>query len=100
MRKQKEKHKTKTELLAQRSQNRLDEWLNDQVTQESAGGVGPLQSKRSVSTMAMSGPRLKDPMVEKMLTGIYKSSNPNLHDFRRPSGKLASISKVDDSGVY
>ena len=25
-----------------------------------------------------------------MLTGFYKSSNPNLHDFRRPDGKITS----------
>ena len=26
-----------------------------------------------------------------MLIGFYKSSNPNLHDFRPPAGKLAKI---------
>lgn len=48
---------------------------------------------RSVSTLIGSNPpevmpRLKSPRVEEMLTGLYKSSNPNLHDFRRPPGKI------------
>jgi len=29
-----------------------------------------------------------------MLSGVYKSSNVNLHDFRRPTGKLTNVETV------
>ena len=50
---------------------------------------------RSVSTLVGTNvstitPKLKSPRVEEMLTGFYQSSNPNLHDFRRPPGKITS----------
>jgi len=30
-----------------------------------------------------------------MLSGLYKSSNVNLHDFRRPIGKLTNVNGVE-----
>ena len=76
----------KTNMLAQRSKSRLEEWLHDQTI------PGPEINQRSVSSLIGSttsiGPKLKSPRVEQMLTGFYKSSNPNLHNFRRPSGSM------------
>ena len=50
--------------------------------------------KRSVSNLSGSvgyhhaGPKITDPSLEKLLTGLYKSNNVNLHEFRRPVGML------------
>ena len=51
---------------------------------------------RSVSTLAggsnVSVPSMiRDSSVQKMLTGLYQSNNVNLHDFRRPVGKLSQL---------
>ena len=56
---------------------------------------------RSVSSLAGSSnvsipPIIKDPSVQKMLSGLYKSNNVNLHDFRRPVGKLSQINVLEE----
>ena len=38
------------------------------------------------------GPKITDPKLEKLLTGLYKSNNVNLHEFRRPAGMLLNKS--------
>jgi len=54
------------------------------------GGPGG-NSNSSIGNNSMhAGRRLANPTVEKMLTGLYKSSNANLHDFRPLVGKLAT----------
>ena len=73
-----ESHKEKTELMAIKSRHRVDGWLQEKVA--------PAVSDRKSSLQG-----LADAKVEKMLIGLYKSSNPNLHDFRPPAGKLAKI---------
>ena len=63
----------------------------------SKAGLG----QRSVSSLATSNttmPRISNSSVEVMLTGLYKSSNVNLHDFRRPTGKLTQVVKEDSAG--
>ena len=56
---------------------------------------------RSVSTLAGGSnasipPIIRDPSVQKMLTGLYKSNNVSLHDFRRPVGKLSQINVLEE----
>ena len=56
---------------------------------------------RSVSTLAGGSnasmpPMIRDSSVQKMLTGLYKSNNVNLHDFRRPVGKLSQLNVLGD----
>ena len=78
-------HHLRTLKFAKRSKSRIDHWLHDQVL------PGPFND-RSTSTMSgANAPKLKDPIVESMLAGVYKSSNVNLHDFRLPIGKIVDL---------
>ena len=43
-----------------------------------------------MSGSVKNGAKITDPKVEKLLTGLYKSNNVNLYDFRRPTGILTS----------
>ena len=84
-----------TKLLAERSKSRMDGWLDQQV--EPAAQM----NYRSVSTLAGGSnatmpPMIRDSSVQKMLTGLYKSNNVNLHDFRRPVGRLSQINVLED----
>ena len=65
----------KNERLAEKSKSRVDSWLQGKTN---------------------SAANITDGHTLTMLNGLYRSQNPNLHDFRPPAGKLTTVSYFFD----
>ena len=68
----------KKDQLASKSKSRMDGWIQGQTNSES---------------------QVTDSQTLIMLNGLYRSQNPNLHDFRQPVGKLTSVGYYQDESM-
>ena len=69
----------------------------DKVTPHHGNSSGTKRSVSNLSGSVTHSAKITDQRVEKLLTGLYKSNNVNLYEFRRPTGTLSSTNPFTDA---